>query len=400
MKILHVIPSISADMGGPSQVALNLVKSLRDLGQEAEILTTNFGMGDVPLGDRTDYLFDSTLNLSVPVWFMSYDPPNLKEFIFSRAATAWLWRNLENYDVLDHHYLFSYLPTCAAAIARFKKIPYTVRTMGQLTPWALAQGKAKKQIYTALLERKNLAKAAAIHCTAKGEAADVRAFGIQTPTITLPLGVNIPEAIADAPAKLRSKYGIAPNIPIILFLSRLHYKKRPDLLLRSLADLRNAAEPFFAIFAGTGEPEYLEELQTLTQELNLDQQVIFPGLITGEDKECLLQGADLFALPSFSENFGIAVAEAMVVGLPVVITRGIQISPEIEAAQAGTIIDDTQTSLTAALLDLLRSPEKRRAMGERGQHFARTTYSWSAIAHQLIDEYTKIQQQNPQHLGS
>jgi glycosyltransferase involved in cell wall biosynthesis len=90
----------------------------------------------------------------------------------------------------------------------------------------------------------------------------------------------------------------------------------------------------------------------------------------------------------------------MVVGLPVVITRGIQISPEIEAAQAGTIIDDTQTSLTAALLDLLRSPEKRRAMGERGQHFARTTYSWSAIAHQLIDEYTKIQQQNPQHLGS
>jgi len=390
MKILHVIPSISADMGGPSQVALNLVRSLGDLGLQAEILTTNFGMTDVPLGEYTDYLFDETLDLSVPVWFMQYDPPNLKEFIFSRAATAWIWQNLASYDVLDHHYLFSYLPTCAAAIARFKKIPYTVRTMGQLTPWALAQGSTKKQLYTTLFERRNLNKAAAIHCTAEGEAQDVRAFGIKTPTITLPLGVNIPEIIPQAKEKLHQIYNVPFDVPIVLFLSRLHYKKRPDLLLRSLGDIQKQNQPFFAIFAGTGEAEYIAELKSLTQELDLTDSVIFPGLITGSDKECLLQGADIFALPSFSENFGIAVAEALVVGTPVIITRGIQISPEIEQAQGGLIIEDTQESLTAALLQLLKFPEQRHRLGELGQKFARSRYSWSAIATQLAIEYEQI----------
>ena len=390
MKILHVIPSISADMGGPSQVALNLVKALNDLGEEAEILTTNYGMGDIPTGDRQEYIFDETLGLSVPVWFLPYDPPNLKEFIFSKAATTWMWKNLANYDILDHHYLFSYLPTCAAAIARWKKIPYTVRTMGQLTSWALAQGKAKKQLYTTLFERKNLQKAAAVHCTANGEADDVKAFGITTPTVTLPLGVNVPDEIPDAKQKLRQQYNLDPDTPIILFLSRLHYKKRPDLLLRSLSDLKAAGQTFFAIFAGTGEPEYTDELTKLTEYFDLKDQVIFPGLITGDDKECLLQGADIFALPSYSENFGIAVAEALVVGLPVVITRGIQISPDIEAAGGGKIIEDTQESLTEALLELLQNPEKRLAIGEKGKAFARTTYSWSAIAQQLATEYRNL----------
>ncbi|OKH18061.1 glycosyltransferase [[Limnothrix rosea] IAM M-220] len=390
MKILHIIPSISADMGGPSQVALNLVKALRDLGEDAEILTTNFGMGEIKTGDRLDYIFDESLNLSVPVWFLPYDPPNLKEFIFSKAATAWMWQNLANYDILDHHYLFSYLPTCAAAIARFKKIPYTVRTMGQLTPWALNQGKAKKQLYATLFERKNLQKAAAVHCTALGEAEDVRSFGIDTPTVTLPLGVNIPDEIPNARQRLRQQYNLPENVPVILFLSRLHYKKRPDLLLRSLADLQRENEPFFGIFAGTGEPEYIEELQQLSQALKLTKKVVFPGLITGEEKECLLQGADIFALPSYSENFGIAVAEALVVGLPVVITKGIQISPDIDAAGGGIVIEDTQSSLTSALLNLLRQPEERNAIGTKGKAFARHTYSWSAIAQKLATEYQKL----------
>lgn len=390
MKILHVIPSISPDLGGPSQVALNLVQALNELGLTAEILTTNFGMDNVPLGEKTQYEYDASLGRSVPVWFMPYNHPNLKEFIFSRVATVWLWQNLKNYDILDHHYLFSYLPTCAAAIARWQKIPYTVRTMGQLTPWALSQGRLKKQIYTALLERKNLDQAAAIHCTAEGEAADVRAFGIQTPTITLPLGVNVPEIIPDAKQKLRKAYHLPEDMPIILFLSRLHYKKRPDLLLQSLADIKQQHQPFYAIFAGTGEPEYLAELTALTEALHLTESVQFPGLMTGEAKDLLLQGADIFALPSYSENFGIAVAEALVVGLPVVITRGIQIAPEITAAQGGIMIEDTQQSLTEALLTLLRSPEYRQRLGQQGQILAQTRYSWSAIAQQLHKAYRAI----------
>ena len=94
----------------------------------------------------------------------------LDRIIFSTALSAWLWEHIRDYDIIHTHYLFSYPSTCAGLIARCKGIPYIVRTIGQLTPWALAQSSFKKQIYTSLIERHNLNRAAAIHCTSDGEA--------------------------------------------------------------------------------------------------------------------------------------------------------------------------------------------------------------------------------------
>ena len=390
MKILHVIPSLGAGLGGPAQVAMNLVKALRDRGIDTEIATTNYDYPqpiDVPLHQRIEYRFE---NGSIPVWFLPYNSPALKEFIFSSAFTTWCWRHLHRYDLIDNHYLFSYTSTCAATIARRQGIPCTIRTMGQLSPWALAQSRLKKQIYTNLVERRNLNNAAAIHCTTPEEAADVRRFGVQTPTVTLPLGVNPPIVDPDAKAKLRQKYAIPSEVPIILFLSRLHYKKRPELLLQSLAELKAQGSNFHLIMAGTGEPDYLKELQQLVASLDITDRVSFPGLVTGFDKDILLQGSDLFALPSFSENFGIAVAEALAVGLPVVITAGIQIAPAVEAAQAGMIVPGEVEPLAQAIDQLLRTPELRHQLGENGRQLARTQYDWRAIAQRLIPVYTEI----------
>ena len=389
MKILHVIPSLSSDLGGPSQVALNLVKALRDQSYDAEILTTNFGL-DLPLYQRSDYLFDQTQGLSVPTWVVPFDRPPLKEFIFSKAAIAWLWKNLANYDVIDNHYLFSCLPTSAAIIARLQNIPYTVRTMGQLTDWALAQSRTKKQIYSYFLERQNLSRAAAIHCTTPAEAEDVRAYGINTPTVTLPLGVTPPIPIANARAKLCQAYGLNPEQPVVLFLSRLHYKKRPDLLLKSLGQLNAAGVDFQAILAGSGTSDYVNELQQLTATLHLQDRVLFPGLVTGVDKALLLQGADAFVLPSFSENFGIAVAEALVAGLPVVITSGIQISAEIKAAKAGLVVDGDVDAVANAIGQLLSQPTLRTELGQRGQALAESRYAWAKIAQSLAKTYMMI----------
>lgn len=387
MKILHVIPSLSASSGGPPQVAINLVKALRDSGVEAEIATTNHDSPTplpVPLRQRVDYPVNGG---TIPVWFLPYNPPALKEFIFSSAFTTWCWHYLPNYDLIDNHYLFSYTPTCAAAIARRNAIPYTVRTMGQLSPWALAQSKTKKQLYTALIERRNLQRAAAIHCTALSEAEDVRKFGITTPTLTLPLGVHAPDPDPNAKSVLRQQYCLPIEVPIVLFLSRLHYKKRPDLLLQTLAALKAQGHLFHAILAGTGEADYVAELQRLVQTLNLADRVSFPGLVTGKAKDLLLQGADLFVLPSFSENFGIAVAEALASGLPVVITPGIQISSDIEQAQAGLVVPGEVQPLVEAIAQLLASPDLRAKLGSNGQQLAQTRYSWSAIARPLATAY-------------
>jgi len=436
LKILHVIPSVSPRRGGPTEVVLNLVRHLNNLGVEAEIATTNDHGSDwhdvlpVPLGERVMYegaptwflprfaigqpetLTDSTRNANPS---LNSDPNadasatlnadlnktapasarSCKAFVFSAKLSRWLWQNLRNYDVLDHHYLFSYPSTCAGAIARWQRIPYTVRAMGQLSPWTLAQSKLRKQVYSWLIERHNLNRAAAVHCTSAGEVDDVRNFGIQAPTLTLPLGVNAPADLPDAPTKLRHVYDIDPDVPVILFLSRLHYKKRPDLLLRALGQLKQQGYRFHLILAGEGEPEYQAYLAGMVGSLDLNDRVTLPGLVTGTAKDLLLRGADFFVLPSFSENFGIAVAEAMIAGLAVIVTPDVQIAPEVANAQAGLVVPGEVEAWVRAIAQLLDAPDRCRSLGLAGQHYASNRYTWQTIAEQLAQAYTAIAQGKP-----
>ncbi len=392
MKILHVIPSLSSKLGGPPQVAMNLVWALRQSGVDAEIVTTNHDGAtelDVPLNQKVDYSFRED-GATVPVWFLPFKRPALKEFIFSPALTQWLWQHIPNYDVLDNHYLFCYAPTCAAAIARWYGVPYTIRTMGQLAPWALTQSHLKKRLYTAVIERYNLNQAAAIHCTTTSEAQDVRNYNIMTPTVTLPLGVNSMPPIRDARSRIHQRYQIPNEIPIVLFLSRLHPKKRPELLLQSLHQLANQGAKFHLILAGDGDPLYVKKLRELAESLKLSDRITFPGLVLGEEKYSLLQGADLFALPSFSENFAIAVAEALGAGLPVVITPGIQIAPQVKEANAGLIVEGAAEPLAAAIEQLLTQPALRQQLGNNGIELAQSQFSWLNIAQQLIPTYAAI----------
>ncbi|BAT55531.1 group 1 glycosyl transferase [Nostoc sp. NIES-3756] len=391
MKVLHVIPSISSKLGGPTQVILNLVRALQDEGISAEIATTNDDIEevipDIPLHQRIEHE-------GVPVWFFPRSA-RMKEFLPSLSFTGWLWKNIQNYDILDNHYLFSYLPTCAAMIAQWQNVPYTVRTMGQLSPWALAQSKRKKQVYSSLIERRNLAFAAAVHCTSAGEAEDNIQFGVKPPKIVLPLGVNPPAKIPDAKYLLRDRYNISEQTPIVLFLSRLHYKKRPELLIQTLSRLASEQQKFHLIIAGSGEAAYVESLQQMVVSLNLTEQTSFVGFVAGYDKDLLLQGSDIFVLPTYSENFGIALAEAMVSGLSIITTPGTQIAPEIAQAKAGIIVEGEIEPLQAAIAHLLNSPLSRQELGENGRLYALQRYSWQAIAQKLASTYQIILSQEP-----
>ncbi len=395
MRVLHVIPSVSPALGGPTQVVLNLVKALRDVQVDAEIATTNdcgLSLLDVPLHERIDYQ-------GVPVWFLPRFSPPLKEFIFSWSLTTWLWQHLAAYDLVDTHYLFSYAPTCAATIAHYQHIPYTVRTMGQLAPWALAQSRLKKQLYATLVERRNLNRAAVVHCTSDGEAMDVQRFGVTAPLVTVPLGVDPQADIPDAAVQLRQRYEIAADTPIVLFLSRLHYKKRPDLLLQALHQLRDRYR-FHCLLAGSGDADYTDYVARQIADLGLMQCTTMTGFMDGYDKRLLLQGADLFVLPSFSENFGIAVAEALAAGLPVVITPGVQIAPEVDRAKAGLVVEGTVEAVAGAIAQLLTSVTLRQQLGTNGKQLAANRYSWYAVALEQRTIYQGILEQSskPQRL--
>lgn len=399
VKVLHVIPSVSTLRGGPSYAVINMVQSLRQVGVDAEIVTTNDNGSngvalDVPLSQRTEYQ-------QVPIWFFPCRENSGqaltkdKGFIFSLPLTSWLWQQIRDYDLVHTHYLFSYASTCAAFIARKQGISYIRRTIGQLSPWALAQSRLKKQLYGFLIERGSLNGAAAIHCTSVEEAADVRKFGIVAPTITLPLGVELPARQINAKTELRAVYGIHPETPVVLFLSRLHYKKRPDLLIEALHQLKSQHHDFYLMMAGSGDASYVRELENLVHALGLSDRTCFPGFVTGDDKQLLLQGSDIFVLPSFSENFGIAVAEAMAARLPVVITPQVQIASEIAAAEAGLIVEGEVEALAGAISKLLSSPNYRHQLGENAARMANRRYCWQAIAQNLTSVYSSIIQQKP-----
>lgn len=386
MKVLHVIPSLAEAKGGPTQVVLNIARALRQYGIEAEIATTNDNgskLLDVPLNRCIEYQ-------EVPVWFFAKSSLSFKEFIFSQTLTQWLWKHIRDYDLLDIHYLFSYVSTCAAVFARWQRVPYTVRAMGQLTPWALTQSRLKKQIYAFLIERRNLNHAAAIHCTSDAEAEDVRCFGIRVPTLVLPLGVRQPVELPEARQKLRQLYGLPSKTPIVLFLGRLHPKKRPDLLLKALGQLAAQNHDFHFILAGSGNAGYKNNLTRLVSSMGLVSRTSFSGFVTKGDKDLLLQGSDIFVLPSLSENFGLATAEAMAAGLPVVVTPGVQIAPEISTARAGLVVEGEVGALRDVIAKLLRDQELRRELGSNGKQLAKQRYSWDLIAQNLATAYTAL----------
>lgn len=387
MKLLHVIPSLAKEKGGPTQILLEVVKALQDKGCEAEIVTTNDNGSDVldvPLYQRVQYEH-------VPVWFLPRIFLPMKEFIFSTALTSWLRQHLNEYDLIHTHYLFSYAPTCAAALARRQKIPYIATPYGMLTPWALNHRRLKKQIYSPI-ERHNLNHAVAIHCATDEESRDVRNFNVKAPTFVVPYGVHLPAYQFQAKQRVRQLYNIEPQTPIVLFLSRLHPKKRPDLLLQALSKLATLNYDFHLILAGSGEPDYLTYLINLVSSLGLAERTTVPGFVTGVDKDVLLQGCDLFVLPSFSENFGIAVAEAMAAGVPVIVTPGVQIAPDIAQANAGLVVEGELDILVRAIQELLDSPNRRLELGENGKRLVSRRYSWSAIAQNLTTVYTAIDQ--------
>nr|WP_225938728.1 glycosyltransferase [Kovacikia minuta] len=392
MKVLHVIPSISPLRGGPSQAAIEMVGALRTHGVEAEIVTTNDhgpDLLDVPLNQRIEYQH-------VPVRFFSRFSPSMhaaREFAFSHQLTTWLWHQVRNYDLLHVHAIFSYPSTIAMAIARQKQVPYINRPLGQLCEWSLQQSARKKQTYLQLIERSNLNQSTALHFTSHQEHQETKRLGLKTPGVVLPHGLTLAPAIPNARQRLRQQFNLPADEPIILFLSRLHPKKGLDYLIPALGKLRHYRFTF--ILAGNGSPEYETEVEALLRQYELSDRTCRAGFVTGEKKDLLLQGSDLFALTSHSENFGVAVLEAMAVGLPVIVTPGIALAAVVAEHQLGLVPRLNAEAISFAIDHCLSHPEQRREMGDRARQLVLAKYTWKQVTAQMQQTYAAIRQQKP-----
>ena len=390
MKVLHIIPSVAPVRGGPSYAAIDTVKALRNLEVDAEIVTTNDNgaeLLDVPLGKLVQYH-------RVPIrFFPRFSPPLnfVKDFVFSTEFTKWLWSNIESYDLVHLHLMFNYPCTAAMIIARRKKIPYIVRPSGLLCNWSLQQKSLKKQLYLKAIELANLNQAQAIEYTSKLEQQEAATLNLKSSNLVLPLGLYLPEAIADARVRLRQKLSLAEDEPIILFMSRLHHKKGLEYLIPALQKLDN--RPFTFLLAGSGDPSYEAQIVNLLKASGIYDRTHIAGFVTGKEKDLFLQGSDIFALTSHSESFGLAVLEAIAAGLTVVTTPKVPLASVVEEHQLGSIttlnIDDIARSLQQCL-DKLKDRDLTQTRKHRSHQLIISQYTWESIAIAMKQVYQQI----------
>jgi glycosyltransferase involved in cell wall biosynthesis len=388
VKILHVIPSVSPVRGGTSRAILDMVHALQAQGIDAEIATTNDdgdNLLDVPLGKLT--LFDL-----IPTYFFPrFSPPlpALREFAYSGAFTIWLFHNITKYESIHVHGLFSYTSTVAMAIARLKGVPYLVTPHGMLCEWSLQQSTQKKQVYLQFIERANINGAKAIHLTCQQELNDVMALNFTPTKFILRLALTeIPVAIPEAAQLLRQSLNCPEDEPIILFLSRLHYKKGLDYLIPALGKLQSRRFTF--VIAGNGTPAYEAEIQELLVAAGIKERTKMVGFVNGTQKDLLIQGSDLFALTSHSENFGISVLEALVAGTPVLVTPGVGLATIVQEHNLGYVADLEVESITQVLDRYLTDPTCAQQMGRHARQFTIENYDWDKIAADLIEVYQTI----------
>ncbi|MCU0523303.1 MAG: hormogonium polysaccharide biosynthesis glycosyltransferase HpsP [Elainella sp. Prado103] len=390
MRILQIVPSLSLVYGGPSQMVLGLSKGLARQGAEVTILTTdaNGDRGQAPLDVPLDQAIEQS---GYQIRYFRCSP--FRRYKFSLGLLRWLHQNIHQYDLAHIHALFSPVSSAAATIARWHHFPYILRPLGTLDPADLQKKKQLKRLYAACLEKPNLAQAAAVHFTSDQEAKVSERFGAVTRDLVMPLGVELP---ASTPCVDRSQWGIPEGVPVLLFMSRIDPKKGLDLLLPALEQLAVEAVPFQFVLAGANpqDPEYEQQIRSRIQRSSLADRTTITGFVAGEPKTQLLQLADLFVLPSYYENFGIAVAEAMTMGVPVLISDQVHIWPQIAQAEAGWICRCDQTDLTQQLRSALQDPQARLQKGQQAQAYATQHFSWEAIAQSMLAVYQQIQTQS------
>ena len=390
MKTLQIIPSISLIYGGPSQMVLGLAPALAKAGVEVTILTTDSN------GDNGQKPLDVPLNIPIKqdgyeVIYFRCAP--FRRYKFSIDLLKFLKNNAQYFDIAHIHALFSPISSAAAIVCRQQSLPYILRPLGTLDPSDLRKKEQLKQLYVALLERRNLAGASGIHFTSEQEAKISSRFGVSTKDLVIPLGVIPPENNTE---NIRNKFGIDNDKPVILFMSRIDPKKGLELLIPALQKLSIQGLDFHFVLAGTNpqDPIYEQKIRSEIENSQLKSHTTITGFVTGEAKISLLQTADLFVLPSYYENFGIAVAEAMVAGTPVVISDQVHIYQQVLDSESGWVGTTDVESIVRLLTTALSNLQECQRRGLNAQKYALQHFSWDAITQQVIQAYREIVVEN------
>jgi glycosyltransferase involved in cell wall biosynthesis len=266
--------------------------------------------------------------------------------------------------------------------------PTVLAPHGTLETYALNISRWKKQLATLMYEAQNLRRATCLHACSASEARSFRQYGLMQPIAVIPNGVSDSWLLSTSDAeRFRKELGIERARRILLFLSRIHPIKGLSLLFEAMAQLRFELGDWLLVIDGTDEIGHRLELEQLAQRLGITQWVLFIGPLFGERKRDAFGAAEVFVLPTHSENFGLVIAEALGVGLPVLTTRGAPWEELIDR-RCGWWTEIQSDALGDALAQVMRLPAAElAAMGARGRELVATRYMWRNSAEKTIRLY-------------
>ena len=375
-NVLFTVASLHPEHGGPAQSVPGLGVALARAGMGVDLVALHYGnTRKPPLTPSPEWVTTSYVNCDSPLFRRAHWTPRFGSVLQARCRAA-------GTQILHDNGVW--LPTnhTAAGVAHRLSLPLIISPRGMLTVWALQHKAWKKRLALALYQRRDLEQAQVLHATAATEAADFRAIGLRQPIAVIPNGIQLPEQHRGQ----RTGAALPPGARrTLLFVSRLHPKKGLLDLVQAWAAVRRA--DWRVVIAGGDEQNHRAQVAAAIRDRRLENDFTFTGEVQGDAKWELYNGADVFVLPSHSENFGIVVAEALACGLPVITTHGTPWEA-LPAHRCGWWVANDPAALAAALREaMVLDDEARRAMGARGRALVEQKFGWPGVAEQMLAVY-------------
>jgi glycosyltransferase involved in cell wall biosynthesis len=381
VKLLHVaatyLPAVR--YGGTIASVHGLCAALAARGHDVHVFTTSVnGDTDSPVPHDTPVDIDG-----VKVWY--FQSPRFRRVYWAPAMRRQLRSHVADFDLVHTHAMYLWPLWAAARSAHAAGVPYVVSPRGMLEKGLIEQKSALlKAGLIAFIERRTFERAAAIHVTSAREADQAATFGFQLRCVReIPNGADLESESGTVPDAISQ---IANGPPYVLFLGRINWKKGLDRLLAAFARLDDGR----LVIAGNDEDQYRPALEARAQQLGLADRITFTGPVHGAGKAVLLAGAQLLVLPSYSENFGNVVLEAMAAGRPVVVTPEVGLAPVVTSTGAGLVAEGGPERLSRAIATLLGDPALRLEMGRRGEQAVAGRFAWPAVAAQMESLYESV----------
>ncbi len=367
MNVVHIVGSLEKKAGGPSRSVPQSCEFLAKMKINIDLIT-NPGVDVVKVNTNAHFkvLFKN-------IWEL---------YAYSKTLDE------KKVDLIHLQHIWTPYIHIIARAARKKGIPYIITPRGMLEPWIMKRNSWKKKLAMMLYQHNDLKNAKVIHVTGELERKNIQKLGYTQEISIIPNGIDL--AAIPQP---KENYGAKKMV----FLSRIHQKKGIELLLDAWGKVKN--EEWILEIAGQGDEKYVNQLINKINRESI-KNVIFVGPKYGNEKWSFIKSADIFILPTFSENFGIVVAEALAMGVPVITTTGTPWE-DLEYKHCGWWIDLSMTNLVSTLDQAMNTPvSKLKEMGENGIKLVLECYDIRMVANSLYKLYSTIKKEESKKLSS